>query len=354
MRGLGGREGPSIHARAVAARAGGPGVALLLVVASAAAAAAEPAVTTPSVFDPSSTPASGIVEYSRLVLGICLAIFVLVTALIASTAIRFRRRPGDDDSEPPQVYGSNQLELAWTVVPVIIVFVLSLVTVRTILALQVDERPAAWMPVTAVGHQWWWEFQYPDLGFTTANELHVPTGRATFLALRSADVIHSFWVPQLAGKTDVIPNRENHMWIQPTEPGLYVGQCAEYCGTQHANMLLRVYVHAPDEFERWARDEARAAAVDPAAAAGRELFLTTACINCHTVRGTVANGRFGPDLTHLMRRVTLGAGVAPNDAEHLEQWILDPDHLKPGVLMPAMGLDEHGVDQLVAWLLTLE
>lgn len=331
-----------------------PGALIGLLLTASAAASAEPGIQTPSIFDPRSTPASGIVDYSNLVLGICFAIFVIVMALIAITVVRFRRRPGDDDREPPQIYGSNQLELAWTVVPIIIVFVLSLVTVRTIFALQIDEKPPGWMPVTAVGHQWWWEFQYPERGFTTANELHVPVGRATFLTLQSADVIHSFWVPQLAGKTDVIPNRENHMWIEPQVPGLYVGQCAEFCGTQHANMLLRIYVHTPEDFERWARAEAREAAAVPAAAAGRDVFLTTACINCHTVRGTVANGRFGPDLTHLMSRQTLGAGVAPNDSDHLKQWLIDPDHLKPGALMPAMGLDTQAIDQLVAYLETLE
>jgi cytochrome c oxidase subunit 2 len=319
-----------------------------------AVSVAEPEVRTPSIFDPSSTPAHGVLELSYLVIGVCFAIFVLVTVLLTVVTIRFRRRKDDDDREPPQIYGSNQLELAWTVVPVIIVFILFFVTVRTILAIQVDTRPSGWMPVSVVGHQWWWEFEYPEQGFTTANELHVPVGRATFLSLRSADVIHSFWVPQLAGKTDVIPNRENGMWIQPEEPGLYVGQCAEYCGTQHANMLLRIYAHAPEDFERWARAEARNAAVVPAAAAGREVFLSTACINCHTVRGTVANGRFGPDLTHLMSRKTLGAGVAPNDAEHLRAWLESPDHLKPGALMPAMGLEAPALDALVTYLRTLE
>ena len=344
--------GQPVRSRASAPSAFGPAFALSLLVP--VTAQGEPEVTTPSIFDPSSTPASGIVDYSTLVLGICLAIFAVVTVLIAAVAIRFRRRPDDDEREPPQIYGSNQLELAWTVIPVIIVFVLSLVTVRTVLALQIDERPPGWMPVTVVGHQWWWEFEYPELGFTTANELHVPSGRATFLVLRSADVIHSFWVPQLAGKTDLIPNRENTMWIEPSEPGLYVGQCAEYCGTQHAHMLLRVYVHTPEDFERWARAQARDAVDDPSVSAGRDVFLTTACINCHTIRGSVANGRFGPDLTHLMSRRTLGAGVAPNDREHLEAWIRDPDHLKAGALMPAMGLDPRAVDPLVDYLVSLE
>ncbi len=307
-----------------------------------------------SVFAAASVPAQGIVEYSHLVIGICAAIFVVVMSLIAFTVVRYRGRPGDDDREPAQVYGSNQLELAWTVVPIIIVFVLSLVTVRTILELQIDEQPEGWMPVTVVGHQWWWEFEYPEYGFTTANELHLPSGRPTFLNLQSADVVHSFWVPQLAGKTDVIPNRENHMWVEPTEEGVFVGQCAEYCGTQHAHMLLRVTVHTPEGFEAWARAQAREASHAQGVEAGRQIFLETACINCHTVRGTVANGRFGPDLTHLMERQTIGAGVAPNDAENLRAWVADPDHLKSGALMPAMGLNDHEIDAVVAYLMTLE
>jgi cytochrome c oxidase subunit 2 len=318
------------------------------------ASASDSIITTPAIFDPSSTPAHGIVDYSFLVLGVCAVIFVLVTVLLAYTAIRYRRRADDDDREPPQVYGSNQLELAWTVIPVIIVFVLSLVTVRTIYALQIDERPAGWMPVTVVGHQWWWAFEYSEFGFTTANELHVPVDRATFLNLQSADVVHAFWVPQLSGKTDVIPNRENHMWIEPQRTGLFVGQCAEYCGTQHANMLLRVYVQTPEEFARWAAAEARDAVEAPGVEEGRGLFLSTACINCHTVRGTVANGRFGPDLTHLMSRATLGSGVVGNDAANLKAWVANPDHFKSGVLMPAMGLDDRDLVAVVAYLMTLE
>ena len=310
--------------------------------------------STPSLFSPSSTPAHGIAEYSHLVLGICLLIFTVVMGLIAVVTVRYRVRPGDDGREPPQIYGSNQLELAWTVIPGIIVFILALVTVRTILALQVEERPEGWMPVTAVGHQWWWEFHYPEHGFTTANELHLPAGRATFLTLQSADVIHSFWVPQLAGKTDVIPNHENQMWVEPERPGLFVGQCAEFCGMQHANMLLRVVVHEEQDFQRWARAQAQDAAALPAVAEGREVFLRTACINCHTVRGTAANGRFGPDLTHLMSRETLGSGMIPNDARNLRAWVEDPEHYKPGARMPAMGLNDRKLDALVQYLASLE
>lgn len=323
-----------------------------------AAAAAEPGgqgvVQVPSMFAAASTPAGIIADYSVLVFGICAAIFVVVAGLIIVTVVRFRSRPGDDDREPPQVYGSNQVELAWTVVPVLIVILLSLVTARNILALQKDERPEGWLPVTAIGHQWWWEFHYPEQGITTANELHLPVGRPTFFDLESQDVIHSFWVPQLSGKTDLIPNRTNHLWVDPFEPGVYVGQCAEYCGTQHAQMLLRVVVHTPRGFESWLAHQRTEAVMSPGVAEGRRLFESTACVNCHTVRGTDADGRFGPDLTHLMSRATIGAGVASNDRAHLLEWVTDPDHFKPGVRMPAMKLGVKQVEQVVDYLLTLK
>ena len=174
-----------------------------------------------------------------------------------------------------------------------------------------------------------------------------------FLTLESADVIHSFWVPQLAGKMDVIPNKTNRVWIDPHTPGLYVGQCAEYCGLQHAGMLLRVIVQPQDEFAQWVATQQAPGHDDPGVRRGREIFQSVACINCHTVRGTTANGLFGPDLTHLMSRATLAAGVAKNTPENLRAWITDPDTLKPGALMPAMKLSRNDLDQLVTYLLTL-
>jgi len=257
------------------------------------------------------------------------------------------------------VYGSTQIELAWTIVPILIVVVLFAATARVIHAIQDAPQPPAAIEVTVVGHQFWWEYRYPALGVVTANELHVPVSdpaapTPTFITLESADVAHSFWVPRLAGKTDLIPNRTNRMWIEPREPGLFLGQCAEYCGTQHAHMLLRVYVEPRDAFERWAGAQRLSAVADPAAAAGRRLFETTACINCHSVRGTVATGRFGPDLTHLMSRATLVAGAAPMTREALRDWIDDPDRVKPGALMPAMKLDSQSLDQLVGYLGTLQ
>jgi cytochrome c oxidase subunit II len=332
--------------------------ALILGVA-VAAAAGDDTTRTSSIFAPVSTPAAAVRTIAMLVLAITAGISVVVGGLLAYSIVRFRLRPDDDGSEPPQVYGSDQIELAWTVIPVLIVVVLCLVTARTVYDVQGAPKPPGAIDVTIVGHQWWWEIRYPTLGVVTANELHVPVSdpadpTPTFIVLASADVAHSFWVPRLAGKTDLIPNRTNHMWIEPREPGLFLGQCAEYCGTQHAHMLLRVYVHTRSDFERWIAAQRLPAAVDPATAPGRRLFETTACINCHAVRGTVATGRFGPDLTHLMSRATLVAGAAPMTREALRAWIDDPDRVKPGALMPAMKLDPQSLDQLVGYLVTLE
>lgn len=307
----------------------------------------------PSIFDPLSPPAEEILILSRLVLGVCGAILLLVGGLLVYAIVRFRQRPGEPDGEPPQVYGSNQIELAWTVVPLLIVFVLFLVTTRTLIAVESAAPPAGALEVRVIGHQWWWEFQYSQQGIITANELHVPAGVATWLTLESADVVHSFWVPQLNGKTDVIPNRVNRMWIAPREPGLYLGQCAEYCGTQHARMMLRVVAHPPEAFAAWVAAQQQPAVDDPAVRAGRALFERTACVNCHRVAGTDANGIFGPDLTHLMSRETLAAGAAPNTPAALRAWITNPDTLKPGALMPAMQLPPDEIDQLVAYLTTL-
>jgi len=315
-------------------------------------------VQTPNIFAPTSTPAFAIRDLSWFVLSICAGIFAVVAGLLAYSVVRFRHRPGEDNREPPQVYGSNQIELAWTVVPVLIVVILFLATARYIFGIEGLQPTPNALQITIVGHQWWWEIRYPDLGIVTANELHVPVhdsseGAPTFLTLQSADVIHSFWVPQLAGKMDVVPNKTNRVWIDPRTPGLYVGQCAEFCGVQHAGMLLRVTVHPKDEFAAWVAAQRALAADDLAVRGGRELFQATACINCHTVRGTPANGIFGPDLTHLMSRVTLGAGVVSNTPETLRDWINNPDILKPGVLMPAMQLSPAALDRIVAYLLTL-
>jgi cytochrome c oxidase subunit 2 len=313
----------------------------------------------PSIFAPESAPAHSITHLAGLVLAITAGIFIVVTALLAYAVVRFRRRAQDDGTEPAQIYGSGPVEAAWTTVPILIVAVLTLSTARVIHEVQDAREPAAALEVQVIGHQWWWEFRYPKLGLVTANELHVPVSQnqhplPTFLDLRSADVVHSFWVPRLAGKTDLIPNKINSMWIQPERTGLFVGQCAKYCGTQHAKMLLRVYVDTPEDFDRWAKEQRKTAEKDPAVAAGRLVFEQTACINCHAIQGTVANGRFGPDLTHLMSRDTLASGALSNSPEGLRAWIKSPNEFKPGALMPAMNLNDADLDKLVSYLTTLK
>jgi cytochrome c oxidase subunit II len=326
-------------------------------VASAGMADHSPTVT--NIFAPLSTPAHAIYQNASLVLLICAAIFLVVGGLLTYTIFRFRRRPEHENLEPPQVYGSNQIELAWTVIPILIVVVITLATTRTIYDVQGALPPPGTVNVTVVGHQWWWEIRYPDLGIVTANELHVPITqsgerRPTFLKLESADVAHSFWVPQLAGKIDLIPNRRNQMWIEPTQPGTYVGNCAEYCGMQHARMLLRVIAHAPEDFQKWVAAQQAPALDDPHVRAGRDVFFSTSCINCHAIKETKANGQFGPDLTHLMSRETLGAGVVANNQENLRAWVRDPQHIKPGALMPNMQLSDGELNQMVAYLSSLK
>jgi len=320
---------------------------------------AAPANHVTNIFKPLSTPAKIVSETSMLVLWISLGIFLTVGGLLLYIVIRFRQRKGDVDREPPQIYGSNQIELAWTVMPILIVFVLILVTARTIADVQNAKQPPGAINVTVVGHQWWWEIRYPQFGIVTANELHVPVSdptnrRPTFLKLESADVAHSFWVPQLAGKTDLLPNRDNRMWIEPLQTGTFVGNCAEYCGTQHAWMLLRVIVHDPASFEQWVNEQKSPPVNDPNVAEGRHIFLSTSCVNCHAVQNSSAGGVFGPDLTHLMSRETIGAGVAPNNAMALKDWIRDPQSVKEGCLMPNMQLSDQEQEKMVSYLLTLK
>lgn len=313
-------------------------LAALEATAAAANSALDPAV--PSIFSPASTPADSIFHLSLFVLAIAAGTFLVVFSLLAYAVIKFRRRAGDDGREPPHIYGSNQVELAWTVIPVLIVVVLFLAAARVIHAIEDAKMPPGTMQVVAVGHQFWWEFRYPDHRFVTANELHVPVSdpkqpTPTHITLMSADVDHSFWVPKLAGKTDLIPNFVNNMWIDPHETGVFVGQCVQYFGTQHAKMLLRVVVQSHEDFDKWVSHEQHPAAEADSEAQGRRVFESTACVNCYTISGTNARGTFGPDLTHLMSRVTLASGAA-NTRENPHLWIKDPNAIKPGCLTPAI------------------
>ena len=311
-----------------------------------------------NIFAPVSTPAHSIMGLSLFVLAVTAAIFAIVFSLLVYCVLKFGKPADDDGREPPQVYGSNQVELAWTVIPVLIVVVLFLATARVLVGIQTAAQPRNAIQVMAIGHQFWWEYRYPDLKVVTANELHVPVSDSanpspTFITLLSADTDHSFWVPRLGGKTDLIPNHPNSMWFDPQQTGLYLGQCAQYCGTQHAKMLLRVYVQSRQDFDNWVAEQIQPARASASTSEGQRIFETTACINCHAVTGTVADGRFGPDLTHLMSRETIASGAAPNTPENLRLWIQNPDTIKPGSKMPAMGLSDHQLDAVTAYLATL-
>src|SRR5258707_4745445 len=326
---------------------------------AAAAKTAAPPFSPTNIFAPASTPAKLIFGLSLFVLAVTGVIFLLVFALLLYSVVRFRKRKNDDGCEPPQVYGSNQVELAWTIIPILVVVALFMATARVIASVQKQARLDNAIEVVAIGHQFWWEYRYPGLGVVTANELHVPVSddnqsSPTFIKLLSADTDHSFWVPRLAGKTDLIPNHPNSMWIDPHEAGVYLGQCAQYCGTQHAKMLLRIYVEPHDDFDHWIRLQRQPASTSDVVDEGRRVFETTACINCHAVLGTVANGRFGPDLTHLMSRETIAAGAALNTTRNLRLWIQKPEAIKPGSLMPAMELTDRELDAVTAYLETLE
>ena len=315
------------------------------------------------MFQPLSRPAEMIHEAAVLVSLICFGIFIVVASLLVFIVLKFRRKANDDGREPPQIYGSTNIELAWTVIPILITVVLILVTSRTIGEIQNMKMPEDALKIELVGHQWWWEIRYPGLGIVTANEIHIPVSSRdpdkatpTHLLLQSADVIHSFWVPQLAGKTDLVPNKNNETWLDPYETGVYFGNCAEYCGTQHANMLLRVIVHTPEGFEKWVAAQ-KAPPAPPQTAEeikGHKLFYSTSCVSCHMINGTVAEGVFGPDLTKLMTRQTIGAGAVALNDKNLWDWVKDPQDIKVGCLMPDMQLLDTEVDAIVAYLKTLK
>lgn len=312
-----------------------------------------------NIFAPASTPASSIQGLAIFVLAITAGIFLTVATLLTIAIIRFRAKHEDEDLEPPQVFGSTQIELSWTIIPILIIVVLFLGTARMIFAIQDAPKPKSALDVVVIGHQFWWEYRYPKYGIVTANELHIPVSsktnpQPTFFQLGSADVIHSFWIPNLAGKIDVIPNRVNELWMDPQNVGLYKGQCAQFCGPQHAKMLLRVYVDTPEQFASWIQAQQKPPVEDASVAEGKRVFETQSCINCHRVAGTVANGRFGPDLTHLMSRETLASGAVQNTPENLKKWIADPGIFKVGCLMPAMQLTDKQLDEVTAYLATLK
>lgn len=303
--------------------------------------------------DPEGPVAGAIADLWWLLLALGVAAFVVFAAVLAVGLFGRRRsaEPGRGDHDP-----TNRWIVAGGVaMPFVLVLVVFGATLETM-----QETPATASPdalvIEVVGHRWWWEVRYPEQGVTTANEVHLPVGRQIAFELTSADVIHSFWVPALAGKMDLLPDGVNTLVLQADEPGEHRSLCAEFCGLQHANMGLVVVAEPEAAFEAWvdARQQPAVEATSTEARRGRDVFFEVGCASCHTIAGTSADATAGPDLTHLASRPTLGAGLLANTPAELAEWIVDPHASKPGVEMPATELTDDQRADLLAYLGSLE
>jgi cytochrome c oxidase subunit 2 len=310
------------------------------------------------VFAPVSPQAESIRNLFVEVLIICGGVFAVVSVLICIALWRFR----DRSALPTQTFGDRRKEIYWLAGPVVIVLWIGAIAVKLILTLNampphyagIDPRGDGVVDVVVTGHQWWWEVEYPGLSIVSANEIHVPIGKKLRVEVRSDDVIHCFWVPQVARKIDAIPGQENYIWLEANEPGVYQGRCAEFCGTQHAWMNFQVIAHAPEDYQQWQASEGTSASApeEGLASAGAALFAKLTCSQCHAVSGTAADQDFAPDLTHVASRRQLGAGAIDNSAENLRKWLADPQSIKPGCKMPNFELSDVELDGLVAYLET--
>jgi len=318
-----------------------------------------------------------------------LLVFVLVEGVLIYAIFRFRGKPGDP--EPHQIHGNTAVEIIWTVIPALILAAIAVPTVRAIFQTNATPGKDA-LTIEVVGHQWWWEFRYPEFNITTANELYVPVGRTVSLRMASADVIHSFWVPQFAAKRDIFANRETRMWFKAETEGEYPAQCGEFCGIQHARMAYHIKAQRPEEFRAWvahmqtlgpkqaagAQPSGAAAAStaqvavevrtasegasiqqpgrqdgtqNPQYAAGEKLFASKGCVACHSLQAVNApKGMIGPNLANMGARSYIAAGTLKNTDANLARWIRDPQGVKKGVLMPNLGLTEADAQALAAFL----
>ena len=321
-----------------------------------------------STFDTSGPVAESQVELFYVILWVGLAVFLLVTGAILYAGIKYRRRPGQGD--PEQIHGHTRLEVAWTIAPALILLAVAVPSIITIFdnANSPVTPEEGGLAVLATGHQWWFEFEYPDHGVVTANELHIPVGEPVNVDLASVDVIHSFWIPKIAGKVDMIPNNDNKLWIQADEAGEFFGQCAEFCGVSHANMRFKVIAEPRAQFEAWLEAQAQDALQpsDPLAREGEALFQSreAGCFACHTIRGSArAKGTKGPNLTHFAGRRDFAGSILENTQENLIKWLEDPCDMKPGNIMctdagvyngTLTPLTEPQISALVAYLRSLE
>ena len=309
-----------------------------------------------SALHPAGPAAAEIAWLWWIMCGAFTAVFLLVLILLWLALVR--RAPsgiagttGREGLVPP--LGRNGFVIAGGIVlPVVVLVPLLILSLESSAELK---QPQEALTIRVVGKMWWWEVSYPEQGIVTANEIHIPAGEQVRLELESTDVVHSLWVPNLNGKRDMIPGITNEFWLEADEPGVYRGQCAEYCGLQHANMVLNVVAHPPDEFRQWMaeRQPADEVPADPELSRGHRVFQSSGCAACHAVRGTAATGKGGPDLTHFGSRLTV-AGIVPNNRGNLAGWIADPHAIKPGVKMPRTYLHADDLLALTSYLESLK
>jgi cytochrome c oxidase subunit 2 len=306
-----------------------------------------------SPFNPGSPQAQAISDLFILVLLISAFIFVVVTGSLIYVMFRYRSRQGE--GEPRQEFGIPKLEVIWTVVPLLIVAFLFGFTIHT---MHKSDPPINQKQpdLVIIAHQWWWEVLYPKSGIITANEVHIPVGKKLLARLESVDVIHDFWVPQLARKIDMTPGHPAQIWLEANALGTYLGVCSEYCGTEHAWMRFVVIAQSQADFDTWQQKERPVPLIptNDEAARGAEMFQNMTCVNCHAIAGTEAKARIGPDLTHVASRQSLGAGILENTPSNLARWLTNPQAIKPGILMPNMKLSDSEVNALVAYLEALK
>ncbi|MDX2377261.1 cytochrome c oxidase subunit II [Microbacterium sp. LRZ72] len=329
-----------------------------------------------SILNPQGERAQSVHGLWLLMLGLGTLVWLIVTTVLVIAIVKRRRRAAKGEGadldalgdEPAKPEPRSERRSFWVVaasgaiVPALVLGALTFVS-ASVLADTDPEQDTDGPLIEVIAHQYWWEVTYPELGVTTANEIHIPTGSRVRVELTSEDVIHSFWVPELGGKMDAVPGTTNALWLAADDPGTYWGQCAEYCGADHALMRMLVIAHDQEEFEGWAQRQSLPAAPediglaepeDPDVERGREIFMSSSCVYCHTIEGTAALGDVGPDLTHLASRRTIAAGILPNERGQLAGWILDPQSIKPGNLMPGTDLDGVELQQLLDYLESLE
>ena len=315
----------------------------------------------PNILNPASPQAEEIEWLFWLVVGFSVFVMVIVTGFMAAGIIGgMRNRDVHSDEEPPQTHGNLKLEVAWTVIPLIILAILLVPTLRSIYTLDAISAPDDAVEVNVVGRQFWWEMVYLDEEVVTANELVVPVGRAVKINLASEDVMHSFWIPQMAGKVDLIPGNKRTLYFTAEKEGVYYGQCAELCGDSHANMRLRVVAMPEEQYNTWGVAAQQPAAVATQVSAqnqqvqeGSQLFISKGCVNCHAVQGVNTYNRVGPDLSHIGSRTSIAAGMLANTPENMIRWLRYTDTVKPGVAMPNLGLTQEEAEALTAYLETL-